>query len=139
MKITSVFLIAILALLLAGCRSIHGSRFYVSRVTSSSAITLPSSEADQAAVGAALDTVAAAHDLADRRTSSRFENTIRYYAGQSDHPVIVEARMLANGMVVIVVEQLHPGMGKTGEFMELSSAVRKALEQRFGYRLRVAR
>src|SRR2546421_6535443 len=99
MKITSVFLIAIVALVLAGCRSIQGSRFYVSRVTSSSAITLPSSESDQAAAGAALDTVAKAHDLADRRGSTRFENTIRYYARQSDHPVIVEARTLENGMI----------------------------------------
>jgi len=139
MKNISILLSAVLALGVSGCNSIQGSRFYISRVVPSSAVTLPSSEADQAAVGAALDSVAAARELTDRRTSSRFENTIRYYVQPAAHPVVVEARATGKGMIVIVVEQLHPGLGKTSDFQELSSAVRQALEQRFHYRLRVAR
>lgn len=139
MKNTFILLVAVVAFSLAGCKSIHGSRFYISRVVPSSAVTLPSSEKDQAAVEAALDSVAAAHELSDRRSSSRFENTIRYYVQPAEHPVVVEARTAGKGMIVIVVEQLHPGLGKTSDFKELSSAVRKALEQRFGYRLRVAK
>jgi len=132
-------LLAVVALTLAGCKSIHGSKFYISRVVPSSAVTLPSSEKDQAAVGEALDSVAAAHELIDRRSSSQFENTIRYYVQPAAHPVVVEARTLGNGMIVIVVQQLHQGLGKTRDFQELSSAVRKALQQRFDYRLRVAK
>jgi hypothetical protein len=139
MKRTFLLLVALVAFSLTGCKSIHGSRFYISRVVPSSAVTLPSAEADQAAVGEALDSVAAAHELADRRSSSRFENTIRYYVQPAAHPVVVEARTVGGGMIVIVVQQLHPGLGKTSDFEELSSAVRKALEQRLGYRLRVAK
>jgi hypothetical protein len=90
-------------------------------------------------VGEALDSVAAAHELTDRRDTSRFENTIRYYVQPAAHPVVVEARTVGHGMIVIVVEQLHPGLGKTSDFKELSLAVRKALEQRFNNRLRVAK
>ncbi len=139
MKNSSLFLVALVALSLAGCKSIHGSRFFISRVVPPKGVTLPSEEADQTAVAAALDSVAAAHELTDRRESSRFENTIRYYVTPTAHPVVIEARTAANGMILVVVEQLHPGLGKTSDFVELSAAVRKALEQRFGNRVKAAR
>ena len=131
--------LAVMALSLTGCRSIHGSRFYISRVVPSAAVTLPSSEQDQAVVGEVLDSVAAVHGLVDRRSSSRFENTLRYYAQPADHPIVLEARVMGNGMIVIVVEQLHPGLGKTAEFQDLSAAVRKSLSERFLHRLKVAK
>src|SRR5436305_2063580 len=107
------FLVAVLAFSLVGCSSIHGSRFYISRVRSAPTIALPSTEADQAAVGVALDSLATAQGLVDRRGSSQFENTIRYYAQPAAHPVIIEARTVDNGMIVVVVQQLHAGLGKT--------------------------
>jgi len=139
MKIKLFLLIAFVSLTVLGCKTINGSRFYVSRVVPSAEVTLPSLEEDKAAAGEALDSVAATYGLADRRTSSRFENTLRYYVRSTGNRLVLEARVTPAGMIVVVVEELHPGLGKNDEFKEVSSAVRKALEQRFSYRVKTAR
>jgi hypothetical protein len=136
MKLPFLILLFAVGLAVAGCRSTSGARFYVSRVTPSSAVTVPSTKSDIIAVGEALQKVAAQLNLEDRRRTPGFELTIGYYVKPATNPTVAVLAREIGDVIIVDIEQLHTDRPNAQEYEQVKAAVQAALREKFGHRLK---
>ena len=125
MRRLSLAFVVLVALVCAGCDSLHHTQYVVADASAS----------DKATIKSVVETSASEAGFADKTETSKVPDTIVFYLQPVPHfPVSLGARRVGE-FVVVDLSCFHPGVAKPPAFKSLESSLTETLALEFGERL----